>query len=153
MSKHLFSNALPKLPGRIPGVPAHIQLPGTKTPFTSNRFGAKAGWVDTAVNVLHAGANLLGAPEEVTTVTQTVADATPSSFATSVASNTARGLWNTGKGLFTGDWAALKKQGERIVQGKEGAPLQGYGMAVELFTSQPGKMVEGRNTRKRHNLG
>jgi hypothetical protein len=111
------------------------------------------GWVDTAVNLTNAGVQLiaphLGMSEDttkaVTTATQTVADATPSSFATSLGSNAARGLWNT----VTGDWDALEKQGQSIVQGKEGAPLQGYGMAVELFTGDHDKMLEESRSGKR----
>jgi hypothetical protein len=122
MTKHLFSKPL-------------SPLPGGKTPFKSNRFGPKAGWVDTGVNVLNAGLNLLGAPKEVTDFTQVAADATPSSFATSLASNAGRGLWNLGEGIFTGDWSGLQQQGEDITHGKAGAPLQGYGLGAELISN------------------
>jgi hypothetical protein len=89
----------------------------------------KAGFIDTAINLVNAGLNLIpGMPKEVTGITQTVADATPSSFATSLASNAGRGLWNLGEGIFSGDWSGLKKQGDSIVRGKEGGPLQGYGL-------------------------
>jgi hypothetical protein len=92
------------------------------------------GWADTAANLVNAGLNLIpGMPEEVTGVTQTVADATPSSFATNVASTYGRGIWNTGKGIVTGDWSSLKQQRQDIMHGKAGAPLQGYALAGELL--------------------
>ena len=111
--------------------------------YTSNRMSKylfdkspKVGWVDTGINLLNAGLNLIpGMPEEVTTVTQTAADATPSSFATSVASNAGRGLWNTGKGIFTGDWEPVKQQGHDLTHGKGGAPLQGYATTVEAIVA------------------
>jgi hypothetical protein len=91
------------------------------------------GWVDTAINLLNSGLKLAGAPDEVTTVTQTVADATPSSFGTSVVSNAGRGLWNLGEGLITGDWEGMKQQGHDLTHGKEGAPLQGYAVTGEAL--------------------
>jgi hypothetical protein len=115
----------------------------------SGPVGRNMGWIDTAVNFANAGLKLAGVGENVTAWTQAAADATPSSFATSLGSNAARGLWNTGKGLLTGDWDALEEQGQSIVQGKEGAPLQGYGMAVELFTGDHDKMLEESRSGKR----
>jgi len=107
--------------------------------YTSNAMGSymmnaspRVGIADTAINLVNTGLNLIpGMPKEVTDTTQVIADATPSSFATSVVSNAGRGLWNTGKGIFTGDWDSLKQQGHDLTHGKAGAPLQGYAVAVE----------------------
>jgi hypothetical protein len=85
------------------------------------------GLADAGINLFNTGLQLVGAPEEVTTVTQTVADATPTSFATSLASNAGRGLYN----LVTGDLEGLKQQGKDLTHGKSGAPLQGYAVAGE----------------------
>jgi hypothetical protein len=120
--------------------------------FTGNAIGnhlfsksPKAGWTDTVMNLANSGLHLAGAPEEIGGVTQAAADATPTSFGTSVASNAARGLWNVGKGFFTGDWSSLKQQGEDITHGRAGAPLQGYGLALKAFLSDgigQSRMVE-----------
>ena len=96
--------------------------------FVGNRVSG-GGW-DTAINLANAGLQLLGAPKEITGYTQMAADATPSSFATSLASNAGRGAWN----LLTGDTAALKKQGQDILHGKSGSALQGWGMITDLAT-------------------
>jgi hypothetical protein len=85
------------------------------------------GWVDTAANLVNAGLTLAGAPEEVTTVTQAVADATPSSFATSLASETSRGIYN----LATGDLDALGQQRDDLIDGKGNKALQGYAVTGE----------------------
>jgi hypothetical protein len=102
--------------------------------YASNALGShlmstspRMGLADAGINLFNTGLQLVGAPEEVTTVTQTVADATPTSFGTSVVSNAGRGLYN----LVTGDLEGLKQQGKDIIQGKSGAPMQGYAVAGE----------------------
>jgi hypothetical protein len=102
------------------------------------------GWVDIGVNLLNTGLQLAGAPEEITDVTQLAADVTPSSFATSLASNAGRGLWNLGEGIATGDWSGIKEQGRDILQGKSGAPMQGYGMGVDTARAY----ISGENMTK-----
>lgn len=92
----------------------------------------KLGWVDTLVNLGNAGLTMAGAPKELTGFTQAAADATPTSFATSVGSNSARAMWN----LARGDWSGLRKQGDDLVRGREGAPLQGYALVSKLFQSR-----------------
>jgi hypothetical protein len=101
------------------------------------------GW-DTAINLANAGLQLLGAPKEVTSLTQMAADATPSGFATSVASNAGRGAWN----LLTGDTDALKKQGQDILHGKSGSALQGWGMMTDLVTGGDTSWMTGEGAKR-----
>ncbi len=86
------------------------------------------GPVDTAINLTNAGLQLAGAPKEVTDTTSVVADATPSSFVTSMAKQAGRGIYN----IASGDTKALDKQVQEMQEGKAGAPLQGYAMLTEL---------------------
>jgi hypothetical protein len=90
----------------------------------------EAGPIDTAINVGNSALKLAGAPQEVTDVSQTVADVTPSSFGGALASNAGRGLYN----LLTGDDEALGKQVDDMAAGKAGGPLQGYSQAGEVIS-------------------
>jgi hypothetical protein len=90
------------------------------------------GIADLAINLTHNALQAGGAPSEVTDVSGLVASATPSSFGQSVVSNAGRGLYNGGVALATGDTSGLRRQGEDIVHGRSGAPLQGYGELAQL---------------------
>ncbi|WP_157198458.1 SpvB/TcaC N-terminal domain-containing protein [Mariniradius saccharolyticus] len=89
----------------------------------------KVGWIDSIINVLNSGFKLAGAPKEVTQFSQVVADATPTSFASSLASNFGRALFN----LFQGNTDALSRQSGDLLEGRENAVLQGYAMITAGF--------------------
>lgn len=114
--------------------------------YVGNRVSG-GGW-DTAINLANAGLQLLGAPKEITGYTQMAADATPSGFATSVASNAGRGLWNLGEGLFSGDWSGIQKQGQDILHGKSGSALQGWGMMTDLVTGGDTNWMTGEAAKR-----
>jgi RHS repeat-associated protein len=93
------------------------------------RSRIRVGVVDAAINLVDVAARVVGAPREVTDSTGVVASATPSSFASALAGNAARGLYN----LLTQNVQGLRTQGSEIVHGEHGAALQGYGILADML--------------------
>lgn len=100
------------------------------------------GWVDTMINLTNVALNFSGVPKEITDLTTMLASVTPSSFGTALGSNLMRGIWNSVKATQSGDTSALKAQLNDVVSGREGGPLQGWGFAYQLTSSDPQNGLE-----------
>jgi len=84
--------------------------------------------LDMAINLVNDVVTAVG-PKEASDVTGLAADMTPTKMVGNMFSQGSRAFWN----LVTGDDEALERQGEEITKGEAGAPLQGYGMAIDLY--------------------
>jgi len=93
----------------------------------------RVGAVDTAINLTNSALQVAGAPSKVTDVTGLAASATPSSFGGAVVSNAGRGIYNAGDYALTGNSEGLRRQGDDIMHGRSGAPLQGLGIAGQAI--------------------
>lgn len=115
------------------------------------------GLVDTTVNMLNAGMNVCGAPQEYTQATQLAADFTPSQMATNSSSLLGRTAWNVAEGTYTsvrdggianGDWSGLDRTRRDLTRGQYGGPLQGYAMFGELLSAANSSEPISRTTRQ-----
>jgi hypothetical protein len=101
--------------------------------YNQGQGGAGGGVADAVINAVNAGAQIFGAPQGVTDVTQTAADVTPSQMMQQVTSTGFKSWANIGKGLFTGDWGDVDKSVEGMQKGEAGGPLQGYALMADII--------------------
>jgi hypothetical protein len=84
------------------------------------------------INATNTALRVAGAPKPMTDVSQTVADAVPANFIGAVSTEGARGYYNIGAAIKSGDAKGIDKQVHDIQAGSAGAPLQGYALGTEI---------------------
>lgn len=113
--------------------------------FASEQYGGDkiSGMVDTSINAINSGAQMMGAPQEVQDVTQITADVTPSTFMQQVGSTGFKAYGDIAEGAVTGNWNGVDNLVQSMQEGDTGAPLQGYGLMAEIIPDlASGKSVE-----------